>query len=312
MNLFSSPDSSLFFSRKDPQDPRLGELVKRAPDGPGVAILGYPDDEGIRLNEGRPGAKDGPDAIRQWLYRMTPHARQKLKGCFDLGNLKFESGIEHRHRDVAAAVEDLLGKNHGVLALGGGNDYAYADGLGFLKSLKKGERGVILNIDAHLDVRDLSRGLTSGTPFYRLLESEHKFDFFEIGIQGQCNSKAHWDYVEKKGGKIISMDEILGAGVSLTETVSEQLGDLLLKRRPAFLAIDMDSFAYPFAEGTSASWPLGILPHDFHPLLSLLLRRWDVRVLGLYEVSPALEKGSATSKLAAQWAHMYLHEQNNV
>lgn len=312
MNLFSPAASHLFFSRKDPRDPRLGELVKRSPDGPGVAVLGYPDDEGIRLNEGRPGAKEGPDAIRQWLYRMTPHPRQKIKGFFDLGNLKFESDLEHRHRDVAAAVEDLISKNHNVLALGGGNDYAFADGLGFLNSLKEGERGVVLNIDAHLDVRELDRGLTSGTPFYRLLESKHDFDFFEIGVQSQCNSKTHWDYVENKGGRIISMDEILGAGVSLTDVVSSELGDLLLKRRPAFVAIDMDSFAYPFAEGTSASWPLGILPHDFHSLLLLLLRRWDVRVMGLYEVSPGLEKGFATSKLAAQWAHMYLHEQKNV
>lgn len=312
MNLFSPPDSNLFFSRKDPRDPRLGEIVKRSPDGPGVAVLGYPDDEGVRLNGGRVGAKDGPDAIRNWLYRMTPHPRQKLKSLFDMGNLKAESDLEQRHKGAASAVEDLIGKNHSVLALGGGNDYAFADGLGFLNSLKKGERGVVLNIDAHLDVRELDRGLTSGTPFYRLLESKHEFDFFEIGIQGQCNSKAHWDYVEKKGGKIISMDEILGAGISLTEVVSNAMGDLLLKRRPAFIAIDMDSFAYPFAEGTSASWPLGILPHDFHSLLLMLLRRWDVRVLGLYEVSPSLENGAGTSKLAAQWAHMFLHEQHDV
>jgi formiminoglutamase len=312
MNLFSPVDSTLFFSRNDPQDPRLGELIKPSPEGPGVAVLGYPDDEGIRLNGGRLGAKEGPNAIRQWLYRMTPHPQIKLKPFFDLGNLKFESALEHRHKDVAAEVEDLLGKNHQVLSFGGGNDYAYADGLGFLKSLNKGERPVIVNIDAHLDVRNLERGLTSGTPFFRLLESEFKFDFFEIGIQTQCNSKAHWDYVEKKGGKIITIEEILSAGRSMTETVSAQLGDLLLKRRPAFVAIDMDAFAYPFAEGTSASWPLGILPHDFYPLLQLLLKRWDVRVLGLYEVSPPLEKGSATSKLAAQWAHMFLHGPQNV
>lgn len=307
MNVFSPVNPSLFFKGKDPADPRLGNLVKSTPDVPGVAILGYPDDEGVRLNGGREGAKDGPSAIRQWLYRMTPHPRINLKSFFDLGDLKFESGLEHRHGDAAATVEDLLRKNHQVLAFGGGNDYAYADGLGFLRSLAPKERGVIVNIDAHLDVRDLQFGLTSGTPFYRLLEGEHKFDFAEIGAQSNCNAKTHWDYVEKHGGRIVSMDEILQSGVSLTEVVSRALGDLMLKRRPAFVAIDIDAFAYPFAAGSSAPWPLGIPPHDFFPLLRLMLKRWDVRVLGIYEVSPGLEDGSGTSKLAAQWAHMFLH-----
>ncbi len=310
MNLFSPVDTTLFYSRNDLSDPRLGDLVKKSPDTPGVAILGYPDDEGIKLNGGRTGAKDGPDSVRHWLYRMTPHPKLETAPFFDLGNLKFASELEHRHKDVSACVEDLLKKQHRVLALGGGNDYAYADGLGFLHASSSGkskEKPVIVNIDAHLDVRNLDHGLTSGTPFFRLLESGEDFDFVELGAQSLCNAKSHWEYVEKKGGRIVAMEEILHSGVSLVECVSKRLGDLLLKRRPAYLAIDIDAFAYPFAEASSAPWPLGILPHDFFALLHLLLRRWDVRVMGIYEVSPGLAEGHATSKLAAQWAHMFLH-----
>jgi len=312
MNVFSPIDNSLFFKGKDAADPRLGDLVKMSPDNPGVAILGYPDDEGIRLNHGRPGAKDGPDAIRQWLYRMTPNARRPLKPFFDLGNLKFASDLGQRHKDVSASVEDLLKKNHQVLSFGGGNDYAYADGCGFLNSLGANERGVVINIDAHLDVRDVSHGLTSGTPFFRMLESDFKFDFAEVGIQAQCNAKKHWDFVEKHGGRIVTMDEVLQAGQSMNDVVTKRLGDWLVKRRPAFVAIDIDAFAHPFAAGSSAPWPLGILPHDFYPLLHTLLTRLDVRVLGIYEVSPGLEEGFGTAKLAAQWAHMFLHRTENV
>lgn len=307
MNLFSPPSKELFFTQKDAADPRLGDLAKLAPEGPGVAILGYPDDEGVRLNGGRAGAKEGPDAIRNWLYRTTPHLSRKTRSFFDLGNLKFSSDLKQRHDDVAAEVHDLLGKGHRVLSLGGGNDYAYADGMGFLKTFQ-GEAGLILNIDAHFDVRDLKKGLTSGTPFYRLLESDYKFDFFEIGIQSQCNSKLHEHYVRQKGGQIISMEDILLSGESFKDFTFKKLNSSLKKKPKVFLAIDMDAFSYPFAAGTSAAWPLGLLPHDFYPFLIELMAKADVTVLGLYETAPGLESGVGTAKLAAQWAHTFLHE----
>ncbi len=306
MNIFSPVDDSLFFKGRDSGDPRLGNLVKKTPDGPGVAIVGYPDDEGIGKNGGRIGAKEGPNAIRHWLYRMTAHARRPVLPFFDLGNLRFNSDLDHRHKDVAAAVENLLGHGHQVLAFGGGNDYAFADGLGFLNAFKD-ERPIIVNVDAHLDVRDLRYGLTSGTPFYRLLESDNSFDFVELGVQSHCNAKTHWDYVEKKGGRIITLEEMRLSERSVQDVVRQRLGDWL-KPRPAFLAIDIDAFAYPFAAGSSASWPLGLLPNEFFAVLHLFLTSWDVRVLGLYEVAPNLESGDSTAKLAAQWAHMFLHE----
>lgn len=308
MNLFTPADSTLFYSRKDPADRRLGDLVRTSPEDAGVAILGYPDDEGVKLNGGRTGAAEGPDAIRHWLYRLTPHPQQPMAPLFDFGNLKFASDLSHRHKDVAACVEDLLRKGHRVLGLGGGNDYAFADGLGFLNTARDTkEKPVIINIDAHLDVRGLEHGLTSGTPFYRLLEADQEFDFIEFGAQSSCNAQAHWDYVIGKGGKILSMDEILLSGLSLVEFFTERTGDLLLKKRPAYVSIDMDAFAYPYANGSSAPWPLGLLPHDFFSVLHLMLRRWDVRVMGIYEVAPSLGEGHATAKLAAQWAHMFLH-----
>src|SRR6516162_4042830 len=61
-----------------PDDPRLGEIVELwrgdlAALRPGRAVLlGFPQDEGVRRNHGRPGAALAPAAIRHWLYRLTP------------------------------------------------------------------------------------------------------------------------------------------------------------------------------------------------------------------------------------------------
>lgn len=299
-------DSKLFFSRQDPTDPRLGELVSQKPLSKGVAVIGYPDDEGVQVNGGRLGAAKGPTSIRHWLYRMTPHPKRALKAFFDVGDLSLQGDLAKRHQTALDVAQKYLSSGHQLLSFGGGNDYAYCDGAAFLNS-RLSAKPLIINVDAHFDVRDLSRGLSSGTPFYRLLESGIAFDFVELGIQPGCNSQAHWKYVESKGGKILSTDEHALSGQSWLEFTKTRLGTWLSKR-PTFLAIDIDAFAWPFAGGSSAAWPLGILPQDFLPLYDLFLKQLEVRALGIYEVAPELESGLGTAKLAAQLAHMFLHE----
>ena len=303
---FSPVNPKLFFSKNDPRDPRLGDLVKPSLDTEDVVILGYPDDEGIRLNGGREGAALGPEQIRHWLYRTTPHPRRPSKTFADVGDLSLRESAESRYERARDFLREVLAKNVQTLSLGGGNDYAYPDGMAFLDVYRE-QNPLIINVDAHLDVRDLSRGPTSGTPFFRLLESKVKFEFVELGIPSQCNSAQHWDYVEQMGGTIISLDEILDSGLSPLELTVQRLGDSLLRKRPTFLAIDIDAFSSPYSVGSSASWPVGLEPQSFWPLYQFLLKRMDVRSMGLYEVSPPLDPTSGTAKLAAQLAHSFLH-----
>src|SRR5262249_40235998 len=82
-----------------PDDPRLGECVEFWREGtpelrPGRPILlGFPQDEGVRRNRGRPGAAAAPAAIRHWLYRLTPWdttARANLAALdvLDMGDVR--------------------------------------------------------------------------------------------------------------------------------------------------------------------------------------------------------------------------------
>jgi formiminoglutamase len=306
MSDFQPVERKLFYSANDPHDPRLGDLAQADWTSADVAIVGYPDDEGVLNNRGRAGSALGPHEIRHWLYRMTPHARRPIKSFSDAGDLQITRELERRHQSAQEFAGSTLKRGIQLLSLGGGNDYAYPDGMAFLEAYA-GKDPLIINVDAHLDVRDLGRGLTSGTPFFRLLESAIPFEFIELGIQGQCNSSRHWDYVEGKGGKILSLDQILDSGRSLLDTTVQTFGDTFLRRRPTFLAIDIDAFAWPFALGSSAAWPLGLEPQQFWPLFQFLLKRMDVRALGIYEVAPILDPAGGTARLAAQMAHSYLH-----
>ncbi|MCC6137214.1 MAG: formimidoylglutamase [Bdellovibrionaceae bacterium] len=305
----------LFFKSTKPSDPRLGEqalFVKElspAPTPTSFVIAGFPDDEGIRINGGRPGAEKAPDTIRKYLYKMTaPAWRKTAATVLDVGNLSLDTDLALRHQEARQKASAALTAGHRWIGLGGGHDYGFSDGAGFLDVYSKNKyKPLIINFDAHLDVRDTSQGLSSGTPFYRLLMDypENSFEFIEIGIQSQCNSTGHYEWALKKNAKIITLDDILPS--HLTLTVLERIAESLVHPRPTFLSVDIDAFSSAFAPGCSQSWSTGLEPNAFFVLLDVLLKRLDVRSLGIYEVSPPLDTDDRTAKLAAQIAHRFIY-----
>lgn len=305
----------LFFKSTKPNDSRLGEHVqsisefKNTTSSSSFVIAGYPDDEGIRINGGRLGASHAPDTIRKYLYKMTAPAWKKTNAVVaDAGNLHLDTALDVRHQSVIQKAKTALSNGHRWIGLGGGHDYGYSDGASFLDVYSKSKyKPLVINFDAHLDVRDTSQGLSSGTPFYRLLSDfpENSFEFVEIGVQSQCNSKNHYDWVVKKNAQVITHDDILLG--SLTETVLERLAESLVHPRPTFLSVDIDAFSSAYAPGCSQSWSTGLEPNSFFVLLQILFERLDVRSLGIYEVSPPLDTDDRTSKLAAQIAHSFIY-----
>ncbi len=93
------------------------------------------------------------------------------------------------------------------------------------------------------------------------------------------------------------------SGESFSTLVMRLLGDWILKSRSVFLSIDIDGFSSAIAPGCSQSWATGFSAQDFFPCLEILKARLDVRMLGIYEVSPPLDSDDRTSKLAAQIIH---------
>ena len=227
----------------------------------------------------------------------------------DLGNLDTKLSLEERHSKAKQTVQSALTKGHRWIGLGGGHDYGYPDGAGFLKANAKSSRKpLIINFDAHLDVRPLDKGLTSGTPFYRLLTEANlpEFEFWEIGIQGQCNSQEHCDWVKDKGGKVISFEEIMMSGQPQGEYILGRLAEILVQPRPTYISVDIDGFSSAYAMGCSQSWPTGFEPNGFLPAFNGLLSRLDVQVLGIYEVSPPLDLDERTVKLASLLIQQFL------
>src|SRR5437762_8296566 len=105
------------FQRAD--DPRLEGVVEfwrgdPAALQPGRAVIvGFPQDEGVRRNQGRPGAAQAPAEIRRWLYRLTPCDGQdevdlRVFPPLDAGDLRIAGPLEQSQAGLAEVVAAML------------------------------------------------------------------------------------------------------------------------------------------------------------------------------------------------------------
>lgn len=334
MSHLTPTSPTLFFTKNDSLDPRWGELAtQNLAHSPNWGLIGYSDDLGIILNGGRPGAHQAPSKIKEFFYKMTPsyelwtkaQGQLKEKIC-DLGDIvpeKSTQGISpseilknknnyisvlEKTQQKASDILSELPKDLHLISLGSGHDYGYVDGANFLKnqSILQSKKPVIINFDAHLDVRPVvENNFHSGTPFFRLMsEFSDQFDFVEIGLQPHCNSPLHWSWALSKNAHLYSALDLRN------EQKKSALQALIqsFQGRPCYLSIDIDVFNTSEAPGCSQSWTMGMTMSEFIPLYHLILEQLDVWHLGIYEVSPALDIDHRTSKLAAQILHQLLEK----
>jgi formiminoglutamase len=305
----------LFFSKNDSEDVRLGELFKPCTldlehlQTDDYVILGYPDDEGIKLNGGRPGASEAPKFIRQFLYKMSLPFRQiPMQKYLDLGDLEIKDELPSRHQFAQQIMNELHQKKAKTLTFGGGHDYGYSDTSAFVKNfLSTDEKPLVINFDAHLDVRPTNLGFNSGTPFYRLLnEFGTQFDFVEVGLQPQCNSVYHRDWALSKGAHLFDLRDL--PANSLQSLFENPVLKKIKKSTPVFVSFDIDCLTSSEAGGCSQSWVTGLKMQPCLDFLNHLYKISDCRGLGIYEVSPALDQDFRTSKTAALLAYHFIFQ----
>lgn len=312
MSWLHSIDKHLLFTKNDKEDPRLGECVQLLAKGDlsklpeynfDFAIIGFPDDEGIGLNGGRVGAQVAPREIRTYLYKMTPHLQStRLPQILDLGDLiDKEKPLAERHERARETTRTLAQSGKRWISLGGGHDYGYCDGAGFLDVFN--DDAVLINFDAHMDVRPTDKGFNSGTPFHRVLsEFQGHVDFAEVGIQNQCNSQAHIKWAKDHGAEVFTLDDVNERG--LQDILQSYLKGK--EKKKIFLSIDIDAFTSSEAPGCSQSWTTGLFMKEFLQSYLWMIENFDVRGIGIYEVSPPLDQDNRTSKLAALLVHNFI------
>lgn len=310
-NIFESterPSDELFFSRRDPNDPRLGETVGRREEHyevSDVVILGCPQDEGVRRNHGREGAALAPDAIRAQFYRLTPFNLKKR--LFDLGNVRIGATLEETHDTHARLVEEVLRDGKRLIVLGGGNDISYPDGFAMAQVFGP-QKWIGINIDSHLDVRaDTPRN--SGTPYRQLLEEGHLLPglFYEVGYQTHFASPIYYKWLRDLGVNRISL-EILRSREAIDMEIKERIRDKFIGQSASlntFFGFDLDAVRSADAPGTSAPSTLGLRAGEFIQLVKYAASLANTKIIEFSEVNPNFDIDGRTAKLVAIGMHRF-------
>lgn len=301
------PDESLFYSRGEKGDIRLGDLVKRGEKNFSldvqVGILGVPQDEGVKRNRGRVGAAEGPDAVRQALYRLTPFEigsedNITILSLFDFGNLVVRGSLEDIHGRLQDVVETILNLGITPIVLGGGHDITFPDFVAFAKEKKSVG---LINIDSHFDVREPSPQRTSGTSFRQVLDHSTTLilpqNFVEVGIQPYANARTHYEYLLDRGSTVFTLREIQERGVDKIVSVSYEIAGKLTEA--VFVSFDLDVVRGSDAPGVSASSPSGLAAEEFLKIARYVGLQRKTQMIDIVELNPKYDVDSRTAKLAA-------------
>lgn len=307
-SLTTRPNPDLFFSRNDPNDPRLGEVVRKSEEDyqtAEIVILGCPQDEGVRRNNGREGAAIAPSAIREQFYKLTPlNIRKRI---FDLGDVKIGATLEDTHETHTQIVQQVLRDKKRLIVLGGGNDISYPDGVAMAEVFGQ-NNWIAINVDSHLDVR-IAEQRNSGTPYRQLLEERYlpPNRFFEVGYQSHFCSPVYYEYIRQQGVQRISL-ELLRSRAESDVELKEMIKQKFIRHSEelsVFFGFDLDVVRSADAPGTSAPSPLGLRAGEFIQLVKYAASLANTKMIEFSEVNPKFDLDNRTTKLVAIAMHRF-------
>jgi formiminoglutamase len=307
--LTSRPDRGLFFTRNDVNDVRLGEITA-SNDGDytaaDIVILGCPQDEGVRRNNGRVGAAAAPDAIRAQFYKLTPFNIKKR--LFDLGDVLIGSSLEETHDTQKAVVKQILLDGKRLIVLGGGNDISYPDGCAMAEVFGP-DKWIGINVDAQLDVR-IADQRNSGTAYRQLIDEGHLLPnyFYEVAYQTHFASPVYYKYLRDHGVNRISL-EILRSREHADMELKENIRQRFIGQSSSlntFFGFDIDVVRSADAPGSSAPSPLGLRAGEFITLVKYAASLANTKLIEFTEVNPRYDIDDRTTKLVAIAMHRFI------
>ncbi len=292
----------------DADDPRLGNWVGREVRRPAetrVALVGFPSDEGVRRNGGRPGAAAGPGALRRELYGLTPEPRDParqpmvdlLKRTRDLGDVPVDGDVEADQERLADVLARLLERGVTPVVLGGGHETAFGH---FLAYVRAGLDVEIVNWDAHPDVRPWEEeGAHSGSPFRQAVEhpSGACGGYSVAGLQPRSVARAHLEFLRREGAGVLWREE---TDASAARELLGRLGS------PVMASFDLDAVDRSDAPGVSAPATGGLAARTWLDIAGRCGRTDAVSSMDVVELNPEYDPDGQTAALAAATVWRFL------
>lgn len=255
-------------------------------------ILGVPFDGTCSY---RPGAKFGPNAIREASYNFEiyHHEHDFDLGevpIFDTGNVEECGSADATVDAVASEIEDILKAGKFPIMLGGEHSISS----GALRAFRAMKRKVaVIQFDAHLDFREeyLGNKNSHACASRRISDIVGVSNVVLIGVRSIC--KDEMDDAKRLGLKYFTANEVAERGMA--EVVKDALA--YLKTKDIYVTVDIDGLDPAYAPGVGTPEPFGLSDRE----LKFLLTKAAPRMVGfdLVEVCPAADQGN-TAALAAR------------
>ncbi|SDM20341.1 formiminoglutamase [Modicisalibacter muralis] len=303
-------DMRVWAGRTDPEPDSLRwhqciqPLTDTSP--PGAALLGFASDAGIRRNHGRPGAADGPLAIRRALASLAWH---RDGAAFDAGDVACQGdALEDAQGRLAERVATLLDAGHFPIVLGGGHEVAFGSWQGIARHLERQEqrpRLGIINLDAHFDLRDPARVRSSGTPFAQIADEcqarDWPFRYACLGVSRASNTRALFQRAESLG---VLVREDREFDVRKLDAIVRDVERFIVRCDHLYLTVDLDVLPAHEAPGVSAPAARGVPLALLEPLIETIRDSGKLRLADLAELNPQHDIDSRTARVAARLVHL--------
>lgn len=267
-------------------------------------ILGFCSDEGVKRNKGRVGARNAPIEIKKALSNLPVHFSNF--NISDGGDIRVEDDLEKARLYQVSKVKSILSTESLPLVLGGGHETALGDFLAFIAAFP--QDSLVINLDAHFDLRLPSPSSTSGTPFYEMFqyckENNLDFNYLVLGIQELGNTKALFDRADELSVNYFLADEIhLDFSLFLLK-----LEAYLSRFQHIYLSVDMDVFDVAYAPGVSAPSINGLTPYQVKEIIRKIKSTNKLKLMDCVELNPIYDRDHQTSKLASHLIYNILQD----
>ena len=290
----------------EPDSPRWHQRIQALSmdSQPGVALLGFASDEGVRRNQGRVGAFNGPLAIRKALANLAWH---RSGPAYDAGDVVCADGdLESAQARLGHNVCALLDAGHLPGGLGGGPEVACGSWQGIAEHLAGGMPRIgIINFDAHFDLRDPAHARSSGTPFTQIAEQcaarGWPFAYACLGVSRASNTRALFQRAAELDVLVREDREIREGSLA---AISAELQSFIASCDAIYLSIDIDVLPTCEAPGVSAPAARGVPLALLEPLLETVRDSGKLRLVDLAELNPEYDIDARTAKVAARLIHL--------
>lgn len=298
------PEKDVWSGRRDgdgPEHARWHQQIRPIEVGTtgDVALVGFASDEGVRRNQGRTGAADGPDALRRALGGLPLHAPLDLG---DLGTVTLVGGdLEAGQVRLGEVVAAALDSHKLVVVLGGGHETAYGSYLGWTQSARTVGRSIgVVNLDAHFDLRD-EPCATSGTPFRQMAQGEQAagrpFRYAVLGISEASNTSALFRTAAALEVEYLSDRQCQPRHLA---AVSAFVAQFLDGVDVVHLSIDLDVLPGERAPGVSAPAVYGVPMETLIEVCRQIAFSGKLALVDVVELAPNRDVDGRTARAAAR------------